>query len=360
MNKLYVIIMAGGVGSRLWPISTQHKPKQFCDLLGTGETLLQATYQRALHLTEAAHILVVTNKQWSHLVMEQLPQLLPNQLVAEPMRKNTATATLYAINKVANLDMQAELVIMPCDHVITDTLRFKQVIKTGLKYIRKKDELLTVGIKVSRPEINYGYIQYLPEAIEEQVYNIKTFTEKPTKEIANAFHRSGDFLWYSGIKVVSVATLLDLYAEHLPDTSQLFEEVRPYLNTEEEERCIDKISPQGETMAFRQAVMYKATDKVKVLWGDFGWTDLTLWGEVYSTHDKDYLGNAVTGTNVVMYDASNCLVEVAGDKLVIISGLEDYIVADSPKGLLICPRDQENEVKNMLLETKRQVGDKYL
>lgn len=360
MSKLYVIIMAGGVGSRLWPMSTQHKPKQFLDLLGTGETLLQATYKRALHLTEAENILVVTNKQWTRLVQEQLPELVDQQLVAEPIRKNTATATLYAVNKVANRDMQGELVIMPCDHVITDTLRFSQVIKAGRKYIRKQADMLTVGIKVSRPEINYGYIQYLPEAVDEQVFNVKTFTEKPTKEIANAFHRSGDFLWYSGIKVVSVTTLLDLYAQHMPDTAQLFEEVRPYLNTDEEARCIDKIYPQCETMAFRQAIMYKASDRVKVLLGDFGWTDLTLWGEVYATHEKDYLGNAVTGAKVVMYDASNCLVEVDGDKLVIISGLEDYIVADSPKGLLICPRDQENEIKNMLLETKRQVGDKYL
>lgn len=360
MNKLYVVIMAGGVGSRLWPISTQHKPKQFLDLLGTGETLLQATYKRALLLAPAAQILVVTNRQWSDVVMEQLPEMEAAQLVAEPIRKNTATATLYAVNKVANRDTQAELVIMPCDHVITDTHRFERVIKTGLKYVRKHAELLTVGVKVSRPETNYGYIQYLPEAVDDQVHNIKTFTEKPTKEIANAFHRSGDFLWYSGIKVVSVATLLDLFANYLPDTAQLFEEVRPYLNTEEEVRCIDKIYPQCETMAFRQAVMYKAVDKVKVLLGDFGWTDLTLWGEVYASHDKDYLGNAVTGANVVVYDASNCLVEVSGDKLVIISGLEDYIVADSPKGLLICPRDQENEIKNMLFETKRQLGDKYL
>lgn len=360
MHKLYVIIMAGGVGSRLWPMSTQQKPKQFVDLLGKGETLLQITYQRALQLTSAEQVLVVTNKQWVHLVEEQLPGISPSQLVVEPIRKNTATATLYAINKVANRDMDAEMVIMPSDHVISDVQRFVQVVKTGLKYIRKNPVLLTVGMKVSRPEVNYGYIQYLPESVDEQVYNIKTFTEKPTKEIANAFHRSGDFLWYSGIKVVAVSTLLHLYAEHLPDTAQLFEEVRPYLNEEEEERFIEKIYPQCETLAFRQAIMYKAENQVKVLLGDFGWTDITLWGEVYATHQKDYMGNAVTGAQVVMYDASNCLVEIAGDKLVIISGLENYIVADSPKGLLICPRDQENEIKNMLLESKRQVGDKYL
>lgn len=360
MNKLYVIIMAGGVGSRLWPMSTQQKPKQFVDLLGTGETLLQATYQRALHLTAPEQIMVVTNKQWVHLVQEQIPGIASSQVVVEPIRKNTGTATLYAINKVANLDMQAELVIMPCDHVITDVIRFVKVIQTGLNYIRKQEVMLTVGIKVSRPEVNYGYIQYLPEQVDDQIYNIKTFTEKPTQEIANAFHRSGDFLWYSGIKVVRVGTLLDLYAEHLPDTAQLFEEVRPHLNDSEEERFIEKIYPQCETLAFRQAIIYKTTERTKVLIGDFGWTDITLWGEVYATHDKDYLGNAVTGAQVVMYDASNCLVEVAGDKLVIISGLEDYIVADSPKGLLICPRDQENEVKNMLFEIKRQVGDKYL
>jgi len=358
MSKPYVIIMAGGIGSRLWPISTQQKPKQFLDLLGLGPTLLQLTYDRARLLTSDDHILVVTNKQWLDLVKQQLPSLQSFQIVAEPFRKNTATATIYAVNKVANLDLSADLVIMPSDHVVVDTAKFKQTILAALKHVAKYDEVLTVGIKVSRPEINYGYIQYLKGDLKGPVYPIKTFTEKPTKEIANAFHRSGDFLWYSGIKITKVQVLLGLFEQHLTETAQLFEEVRPYLNTEEEERCIDKIYPQCETMPFRQAILYNAPN-VKVILGDFGWTDITLWGEVYGAHEKDYMGNAVTGTQVAMYDASNCLVEVAGDKLVIINGLENYIVADSPKGLLICPRDKESEIKNMLLDLKRSAGDKY-
>jgi mannose-1-phosphate guanylyltransferase len=359
MKKLYVIIMAGGVGSRLWPISTQQKPKQFCDLLGTGETLLQASYQRALQLTTADSIFVVTNRQWLPLMTEQLPDLPAGQIVAEPLRKNTATATIYAVNKVACLNADATLVIMPSDHVITDLIRFKEVIKTGLKHVYKTNELLTVGIKVSRPEVNYGYIQYIPNSGEKTIHSIKTFTEKPTKEIANAFHRSGDFLWYSGIKMVSVRTLLELFMEHLTETAQLFEEVRPYLNTEDEAMCIDKIYPQCENLPFRQAIMYK-TNRAKVIIGNFGWTDLTLWGEVYATHETDYMGNAVTGAQVAMYDAENCVVEVIGDKLVIINGLENYIVADSPKGLLICPRPKENELKDILHDLKRKLGDKYL
>lgn len=359
MKNLYVIIMAGGVGSRLWPISTQHKPKQFIDLLGTGETLLQTSWQRALHLTNASRIFVVINKQWVDLVKEQLPELNETQIVAEPLRKNTATATLYAVSKVADLNLNAQVLIMPSDHVITDVLKFKQTIQKGLKHLGKNQDLITIGIKVSRAEVNYGYIQYIHDTSEAPVYKVKTFTEKPTREIANTFLRSGDFLWYSGVKLASIETLLNLYQEHLPETAQLFEEVRPYLNTEAESNCINKIYPQCETIPFRQAIMYK-TDKVRVIIGDFGWTDLTLWGEVLAVHELDYLGNAVTGKQVAMYDASNCLVEVLEDKLVIINGLENYIVADSSKGLLICPRDKEHEIKNMLLDLKRKVGDKYL
>ncbi|MDP2188583.1 MAG: sugar phosphate nucleotidyltransferase [Sphingobacteriaceae bacterium] len=358
MSKPYVIIMAGGIGSRLWPISTQQKPKQFLDLLGLGQTLLQLTYERARLLTADDHILVVTNRQWLDLVQQQLPLLQPFQIVAEPLRKNTATATIYAVNKVANLDPVADIVIMPSDHVVVDTLKFKQTINAALKHVGKHAEILTVGIKVSRPEVNYGYIQYIREGHAGPIFPVKTFTEKPTKEIANAFHRSGDFLWYSGIKITKVQVLLELYNTLLAETAQLFEEVRPYLNTEDEERCIDKIYPQCETLPFRQAILYNAKN-VKVILGDFGWTDITLWGEVYGAHEKDYMGNAVTGTQVAMYDASNCLVEVAGDKLVIINGLENYIVADSAKGLLICPRDKEIEIKNMLLDLKRSAGDKY-
>jgi len=350
--------MAGGIGSRLWPISTQQKPKQFLDLLGVGQSLLQLSYERALLLTDAERILVVTNKQWVDLVAEQLPALAKFQIVPEPLRKNTSTATIYAVNKVANFDPNAFLVIMPSDHVVLDKVKFKQTIATALKHIGKQPGILTVGIKVSRPEVNYGYIQYIKGEHKGPIFPIKTFTEKPTKEIANTFHRSGDFLWYSGIKITQVNVLLELYKTHLTETAQLFEEVRPYLNTEEEERCIDKIYPQCETLPFRQAILHRASN-VKVILGDFGWTDITMWGEVFSAHDKDYMGNAVTGTQVAMYDASNCLVEVAGDKLVIINGLENYIVADSPKGLLICPRDKESEIKNMLLDLKRSAGDKY-
>jgi mannose-1-phosphate guanylyltransferase len=263
------------------------------------------------------------------------------------------------VNKIANLDPTAALVAMPSDHVVLEPQKFKQTIATALKYTAKNDEMVTVGIKVTRPEVNYGYIQYIKKDTQGPVFQVKTFTEKPTQEIANAFLRSGDFLWYSGIKVTRVSTLLDVYARHLPDTAQLFEEVRPYLNTDEEERCIEKIYPQCETAPFRQAILYQ-TEQVKVILGDFGWTDITLWGEVFSAHEKDYMGNAVTGAQVAMYDASNCLVEVIGNKLVIINGLENFIVADSPKGLLICPRDKEAEIKNMLMEVKRSVGDKYL
>ncbi len=357
--KQYVVIMAGGIGSRLWPVSTHQQPKQFRDMLGIGKSLLQLAYERAQLLTDPDHILIVTNTQWVSLLKEQLPDIPEKCLVIEPLRRNTATAALYALNKIANQQAEALVTIMPSDHVVMEDKKFTATIQQALKYVAHHNEILTVGIKAVRPEVNYGYIQYLPDTQNAPVYAIKTFTEKPTAEIANTFIRSGDFLWYSGIKVARLTVLLKAFADYLPETSQLFEEVRPYLNASEEKRCIDKIYPQSEGVAFRQAILYKATN-VKVIIGHFSWTDITLWGELYDVHEKDYMGNAANGKQVMMYNSSNCLVQIASDKLVLINGLEDFIIAESPKGLVICPRNKEHEIRSMLLELKRDVAEKYL
>jgi len=357
--KQYVVIMAGGIGSRLWPVSTHQQPKQFRDMLGIGKSLLQLAYERAQLLTDPDHILIVTNTQWVSLLKEQLPDIPEKCLVIEPLRRNTATAALYALNKIANQQAEALVTIMPSDHVVMEDKKFTATIQQALKYVAHHNEILTVGIKAVRPEVNYGYIQYLPDTQNAPVYAIKTFTEKPTAEIANTFIRSGDFLWYSGIKVARLTVLLKVFADYLPETSQLFEEVRPYLNASEEKRCIDKIYPQSEGVAFRQAILYKATN-VKVIIGHFSWTDITLWGELYDVHEKDYMGNAANGKQVMMYNSSNCLVQIASDKLVLINGLEDFIIAESPKGLVICPRNKEHEIRSMLLELKRDVAEKYL
>lgn len=358
MNQ-YVIIMAGGIGSRLWPVSTHQQPKQFRDMLGIGKSLLQLAYERAQLLTDTAHILIVTNTQWVSLLKEQLPDIPENCLVIEPLRRNTATATLYALNKIANQHKEALVTIMPSDHIVLEDKKFTATVQQAVKYVTHHSDILTIGIKAVRPEVNYGYIQYLPDTQQAPVHDIKTFTEKPTAEIANTFLRSGDFLWYSGIKVARLSVLLQAFADFLPETNQLFEEVRPYLNSSEEKRCIDKIYPQSEGVAFRQAILYKATN-VKVIIGHFSWTDITLWGELYDVHEKDYMGNAANGKQVMMYNSSNCLVQIASDKLVLINGLDDFIIAESPKGLVICPRNKEHEIRSMLLELKRDVAEKYL
>lgn len=357
MSKPYVVIMAGGIGSRLWPLSTPQKPKQFLDLFDMGKSLLQLTYDRALQITDPSRILVVTNAQWVDLVKAQIELLHNYQIVAEPLRKNTATATLYAINKIANLDPTAEVVVMPSDHIVMESDKFKRTIQQALKYSRTHEDMITIGIKVSRPEVNYGYMQYINDEQAAPVFRVKTFTEKPTQEIANTFHRSGDFLWYSGIKIARVPTMLKMFDALLPDTAQLFEEVRPYLNTDAEARCIEKIYPRCESISFRQALLYKAPN-VRVIIGDFSWTDITHWQEVFNVHEKDYMENAVSGNKVAMYDASNCLVEIEGDKVVVINGLDNFIVADSPKGLLIFPRNKEDQLRNIINEVKRNFGDK--
>lgn len=357
--KNFVVIMAGGIGSRLWPVSTQQKPKQFQDLMGTGKSLLQLAYERAKLITSDDCIFIVTNTQWVSILKEQLPDMPEACLVVEPLRRNTATATLYALNRIAQREVEAMVSIMPSDHIVLEEQKFTATIQQAAKYCQSHQDLVTIGIKATRPEVNYGYIQYFPDTDKAPIHNIKTFTEKPTAEIANTFLRSGDFLWYSGIKISKLSVLLHAFGTFLPDTAQLFEEVRPYLNSSDEKRLIDKIYPQSEVVPFRQAVLYKMQN-VKVIVGHFAWTDITLWGELYDVHEKDYFENAVTGKQVMMYNSSNCLVEIASDKLVLVNGLQGYIIAESPKGLIICPRNKEHEIRSMLHELKRDVADKYL
>ncbi|WP_428331313.1 mannose-1-phosphate guanylyltransferase [Mucilaginibacter sp.] len=361
MNKnYYAIIMAGGIGSRFWPISRTSHPKQFIDILGTGKTLIQNTYDRFLKICPKENIYVVTNEIYTDLVKKQLPDMTDNQILTEPVMRNTAPCVAYGSFKIENLDPNAAIVVAPSDHLILDEAAFISAIEKSLEAASGNDCLITLGIKPSRPDTGYGYIQYTEQNLNGDFFKVKTFTEKPTLEIAKTFIQSGDFLWNAGIFIWSAKSIVNAFNKHLPDMHEIFADARSVYNTAEEKALIHKTYLQCINISIDYGIMEKA-DNVYVLPSEFGWSDLGTWASIYDLADKDYVGNAVIPSDkVIMYDSSNCMVNVPEDKLVILQGLHDYIVVESNNTLLICPRDQEQNVKKVVADVKQQFGTKYI
>jgi mannose-1-phosphate guanylyltransferase len=361
MNKIYfAIIMAGGIGSRFWPISRTSHPKQFIDILGTGKTLIQNTYDRFLKICPKENIYVVTNEIYTDLVKSQLPDMEDHQILTEPVMRNTAPCVAYGSFKIENLNPDAAIVVAPSDHLILDEATFIDTIERSLKVASEHDCLITLGIKPSRPDTGYGYIQFTDNVIEEDFHKVKTFTEKPTLEIAKTFLQSGDFLWNAGIFVWSARSIVDSFGKHLPDMNDIFVEARSVYNTDGEKKHIHNAYQQCTNISIDYGIMEKA-DNVYVIPSDFGWSDLGTWASVYELTDKDYVGNAVIPSEkVIMYDSSNCMVNVPADKLVILQGLHDFIVVESNNSLLICPRDKEQSVKQVVADVKQKFGTKYI
>ena len=361
MNKNnYAIIMAGGIGSRFWPISRSSHPKQFIDILGTGKTLIQNTYERFLKICPQENIYVVTNENYTKLVKQQLPDMADNQILTEPVMRNTAPCVAYGCFKIENLNPDAVIVVAPSDQQILDEEAFVTAIEKSLQTAASTDSLITLGIKPSRPDTGYGYIQYTDQAIDHDFHKVKTFTEKPTLEIAKTFIQSGDFLWNAGIFVWSAKAIVKAFGRHLPEMHEIFAEARPVYNTEEEKSYVHKAYQQCINISIDYGIMEKA-DNVYVLPSAFGWSDLGTWASIYDLAEKDYVGNAVIPSEkVIMYDSSNCMVNVPGEKLVILQGLHDFIVVESNNTLLICPRDQEQNVKQVVADVKAKFGAKYI
>jgi len=361
MNKnYYAIIMAGGIGSRFWPISRTSYPKQFIDILGTGKTLIQNTYDRFLKICPKENIYVVTNEIYTGLVKEQLPDMTDGQILTEPVMRNTAPCVAYGSFKIESLNPDAAICVAPSDHLILDEAAFISTIEKSLETASKHNTLITLGIKPSRPDTGYGYIQYTDQTLNEDFHKVKTFTEKPTLEIAKTFLQSGDFLWNAGIFVWSAKAIVEAFGSHLPDMHEIFAEARPVYNTDGEKGHIHKSYLQCTNISIDYGIMEKA-DNVYVLPSEFGWSDLGTWASIYDLADKDYVGNAVIPADkVIMYDSSNCMVNVPNDKLVILQGLHDYIVVESNNTLLICPRDQEQNVKQVVADVKQKFGTKYI
>ena len=361
MNKnYYAIIMAGGIGSRFWPISRTSYPKQFIDILGTGKTLIQHTYDRFLKICPKENIYVVTNDIYIELVKTQLPDMEYSQILGEPVMRNTAPCVAYGCFKILNGNEDAVITVAPSDHLILDEASFVKTINQSLETAEKHQSLITLGIKPSRPDTGYGYIQYTEEAIDSSFYKVKTFTEKPTLDIATTFIQSGDFLWNAGIFVWSAKAITKAFAQYLPDMNEIFEEANSVYNTADEKAYVSRVYQQCTNISIDYGIMEKA-DNVYVIPSEFGWSDLGTWASVYQLAEKDGQGNAaIPSEKVILYDSSNCMVNVPDEKLVIIQGLNDYIVVEANNTLLICPKDQEQNVKKVVADVKQKFGTVYI
>ncbi len=360
MNKNhYVAIMAGGIGSRFWPMSRTDYPKQFLDILNTGKTLIQSTYDRFAKFIPADNIYVVTSDSYKDIVTKQLPHLNTANILCEPSRKNTAPCVAYISYKLLKLNPHANLICAPADHLITDEVSFINICKNALHFTSHIKALLTLGIKPTNPNTGYGYIQYEPYAVSDNVYKVKTFTEKPDLELAKTFVASGDFLWNAGIFVWEVKNIVKAFEKLLPEIHDVFDAEKAALNTENESQAIERIYPQCVNISIDYGIMEKA-DNVYVIPSSFGWSDLGTWASAYETIEKDYLENAVAGNNVMIIDATKNMVHADNKKLIVLQGLENFVVVDTKDVLLICKKDKEQEIKQYVAEIKRNKGDKFL
>lgn len=360
IHNNYVAIMAGGIGSRFWPESRVGYPKQFLDILGSGRSLIQWTYQRFRHICPPENIYFITNQQYIGTLRQQIPELLEGNIISEPSRKNTAACAAYFAHKMMALNPDANIIMSPADHLIMDERAFERTAFEALDYVSRHPVLLTLGIKPTRPDTGYGYIQYEDEeGNEDHVFRVKTFTEKPPLELARTFLKSGDFLWNSGIFVWNVKTILEAVAKYLPEMHEVFTQAEGVYNTAKEAQVISELYPMCPNTSIDYGIMEKAKN-VFVIPAYFGWCDLGTWESAYENSQKDYLGNAVYGKNVMIIDASECMVKAPHDKLVVLQGLEQFIVIDTQDVLLICERNREQQVKEYVAEIKRNKGDRYL
>ncbi|ULQ51695.1 mannose-1-phosphate guanylyltransferase [Flavihumibacter fluvii] len=360
MNKHnYVAIMAGGIGSRFWPMSRTHYPKQFLDILNTGKTLIQWTFERYADFIPVENIFVITSEEYADIVAEQLPMLPVANILGEPSRKNTAPCIAYISFKLMQKDPLASLIVAPSDHLILDKIAFKKVCLEALSFVNKHSAFITLGIQPTQPNTGYGYIQYEQHAVTDNVFQVKTFTEKPNLELAKTFLASGDFLWNAGIFVWQVKNILTAFEHFLPEMYEVFANEKEKFNTPEEKTALAEIYPQCTNISIDFGIMEKASN-VYVIPSSFGWSDLGTWNSAYENFEKDYLDNAVAGNNVVVIDATKCMVHVPDEKLVLLQGLDDFIVVDTNDVLLICRKDKEQEIKEYVAEVRRKKGDKYL
>lgn len=361
MEHRYVVIMAGGVGSRFWPVSRQNLPKQFLDILGTGETLLQKTYKRFENLCPRQNIFIVTSDEHIHLVKEQL-DIDGDRILSEPFRRNTAPCVAYATYRILSIDPDAVVAVTPADHLIEKQDVFEEVIEEGFRYAANHESLLTIGIQPDRPETGYGYIQANEKARirgYKGLKPVKTFTEKPNIDLARVFLESGDFYWNSGIFIWGIRSIISAFEMHMPDMFAAFEEGRDLFGTEREKSFIARTYTECSSISIDYGVMEKA-DNVYVICTDMGWSDLGTWSSLADHTESDSEGNTLISGEFFGYSVNDNIVNIPSGKIVVASGLKDYIIVDSGDVLLIVPRSNEQSIKEYLDDVRKKTGNRYL
>jgi mannose-1-phosphate guanylyltransferase len=362
MKNRYCVIMAGGVGTRFWPMSRTAHPKQFIDVLGIGRTLLQSTFDRSLKICSSKNIFVVTNESYKTLVREQLPELPEENILCEPARKNTAPCVAYAVWKIHSINPNATMVVAPSDHLIMKEDTYVKAIKSCMKQAEDSQDLITIGIKPTRPDTGYGYIQFVemnPKSLDSRMKKVKTFTEKPDLEMAKFFLQSGDFLWNAGIFVWTALAIQKAFDKYMPEMAAIFNEGEGKWGTAEEDTFLRDAYTRCKNISIDYAIMEKATN-VLVRSSIIGWSDLGTWGSLYTHINHDENNNAVVGKHVMMYDSKNCVVHMPKDKLVVIEGLDDYIVVESENILLICKMQDEQQIRTFVNDVKISKGEKFV
>ena len=352
----YVLIMAGGLGSRFWPKSRSSFPKQFIDILGTGKSLLQLTYERFFKVCLPENIFFLTNESYIDLIQEQIGLSSKETIIAEPCRRNTAPCIAYAAFKIASLNPNANIIVAPSDHLILQEQVFVNSIETAVQFASGNDALVTLGINPTRPDTGYGYIKF--SSFSEHIHKVDQFLEKPSLEKAESFVKSGDYVWNAGIFIWNVRSLLAAFKKNASKLFELFQNGENLYNTELEYDFILENYPLSENISVDYAIMEKATN-VYTITGDFGWSDLGTWASLHEVMDKDNRNNSFAGKSAMLEDTENCLIQLSNDKVAVIKGLSNFIVVDDPNVLLIYPKELEQEIKSVSSNVVSQFGEQF-
>ncbi len=343
----HLVIMAGGVGSRFWPMSTAEKPKQFIDVMGIGKSLLQLTVERFKGIVPAENVWVVTNKNYAKIVAEQLPEMPVDHILCEPCRRNTAPCIAYVSWRIKSKDPKANIVVSPSDHVVMDVPEFQRVVSACLKFTGESDAIVTLGMKPSRPETGYGYIEANLSAKSlrnKEIFRVDSFREKPDLKTAQQYVKKNNYFWNAGIFIWNVNTIVNAFRIYQPTMAKIFENLMPFYGTPEEQEKIDQMFPECENISVDYAIMEKA-EEIFVCPADFGWSDLGTWGSLLTQSKRDLYGNATIGQNIRLFDTTNCIIHATEEKKVVVQGLDGYIVAEKDNTLLICKLSEEQRIK---------------
>ena len=355
-NNRYCVIMAGGIGTRFWPKSRQAMPKQFLDILGTGKSFIRHTYERFARIVPPENFLVVTNRKYKELVLQHLPELNEEQVLCEPVGRNTAPCIAYAAYTLLKRNSEAEMIVTPSDHLILNEEDFLHIIDECLAFAVTRNALMTIGIKPTRPETGYGYIQV---SDAQPISKVKCFTEKPDLSLAQTFIQCGEFFWNSGIFVWKAKTIVEAFEKYLPEHHALFGGLLRATGAEAERSIVELIFAECRAISIDYGIMEKA-DNVYVRCGEFGWSDVGTWGSVYQHSRKDRYANAAPAEGCYLYDTRSSIVSLPKGKIAVVSGLKEYIVVDTDDVLMICPRAEEQNIKKFIDEVKYHNGDKHV